>query len=67
MNDALFRQCCETKLMKDGQVRILCKLGLWGVYSLDREQAERDARHYWMQYYIDGEYDSLLARRGKVA
>jgi hypothetical protein len=37
-----------------------CKLGLWGVTSYSPESAEREARHYWMHYFKDGEYDQLL-------
>ena len=36
---------------------IRCVLGLWGVYAATKEDAEREARHYFAQYYSDGEYD----------
>lgn len=57
----MFDRCVETKLLKDGTVEIHCKRGLWSVSSRDRQQAEREARHYWTRYYVDGEYDSLLS------
>ncbi len=58
--EAMFHKCTEIKLLKDGTVEIRCKQGLWVVCGSDREQVERDARHYWQQYFDDGEYDSLL-------
>lgn len=54
-NDQLFEQCVNRD--KDG---IECKLGLWAVHSKDRNIVESNARHYWIQYYRDGEYDSIL-------
>ncbi len=40
--------------------RITCKLGLWSVQAPTAEQADSEARHYWIQYYDDGEYHKLL-------
>jgi hypothetical protein len=57
---ALFDKCVEYKLMKDGMVEIHCKNGLWSVAGRDRKQVEREAAHYWQQYYADGEYNSIL-------
>lgn len=34
-----------------------CKLGLWSVECKTKEDAEREARYYFMQYDADGEYD----------
>jgi len=56
----LLSKCAETRLMKDGTVQIHCKLGLWGVSGRNRKQVEREAMHYWFQYYEDGEYSTLL-------
>lgn len=36
---------------------ITCNKSLWAVCSLTKAQAEREARHYFAQYYADGEYD----------
>jgi hypothetical protein len=36
-------------------------LGLWGVDCPNMETAQREARHYFIQYYLDGEYDALLS------
>ena len=57
----LFDKCAETKLMKDGSVQIHCKRGNWSVSGHDRKQVEREARHYWVQYLSDGEYNSILS------
>lgn len=40
---------------------IRCCLGLWGVSAPNEATAEREARHYWQQYYADGEYESHLS------
>ena len=37
-----------------------CALGLWGVSAPTQEEAEREARHYFVQYWGDGEYDHLI-------
>ena len=39
---------------------INCKLGLWGVSSPNQEMIEKSARHYWIQYFNDGEYKNIL-------
>lgn len=57
-----FEKC--VKRSKDGKA-ITCRLGLWSVYNLDPEANEREARHYWGQYYADGEYDELLKEKTK--
>ena len=59
MSDA-FETCVERKLLKDGSLLIACRLGLWSASGLDHAQIEREARHYWIQYYQDGEYKQLL-------
>ena len=40
---------------------IRCCLGLWGVSAGDKATAEREARHYWIQYFEDGEYQKHLS------
>lgn len=56
-----FYKCTETKLMKDGRIEIHCKRGLWCVSGTDRQAVEQEAMHYFRQYFVDGEYESLLA------
>ena len=55
--DAIFEKCI-TRQAKGMQID--CKLGLWGVGSSNKDSLERNARHYWIQYYRDGEYGKLL-------
>lgn len=38
-------------------VGIHCRLGLWGVFAPTMEQALKEAQHYYLQYYSDGEYN----------
>ena len=52
-----FDKC--VRVSRDGR-RIQCKLGLWSVDAPTPEMAHQGAWHYWTQYWLDGEYDSLL-------
>lgn len=56
-----FDRCTRTT-EKDGTLCIDCLLNLWSVSGprSERQQIEREARHYWAQYYVDGEYNYLL-------
>ena len=36
---------------------ISCSKHLWAVTAPTKKQAEREAKHYFIQYYEDGEYD----------
>lgn len=58
---AFFDRCVRRKLRNDGRLSIRCRIGLWSVESADLDAAEREARHYWIQYYQDGEYAALLS------
>jgi len=57
-SSALFDKCVRRS--RNG-CTIRCRLGLWCVDAPTVDQAEREARHYWVQYHADGEYDSLLS------
>ena len=59
-HNEMFKKCTETKPMKSGRVEIRCKLGNFSVDSYDVDSAEREAMHYWGQYYMDGEYNQIL-------
>jgi len=59
-DDHQFEQCIERKLMKDGSMEIHCKQGLWSVSGADHYFVEREARRYWIQYFEDGEYNTIL-------
>jgi hypothetical protein len=43
--------------LKDGRCRIKCKRGLWAVEGPDEASVMSEARRYFFQYYLDGEYD----------
>lgn len=44
----------KTKYMYE----INCRKGLWGVSAANKDDAEREARHYFAQYFQDGEYNT---------
>lgn len=54
-----FHKCTSRRVLKDGTLRIRCKLGLWAVEGKDHAQVQREAMRYWIQYYEDGEYRIL--------
>jgi len=58
--DKIFERCVERGVLGKSELMIRCKLGLWGVFGFDKAQLEREARHYWIQYFQDGEYTKLL-------
>lgn len=43
----------------DGRYQIECVKGLFGVDAPTKEQAENEAKHYFWQYFEDGEYSIL--------
>ena len=57
---SLFDRCVKVRHVGQ-RVQIRCRLGLWSVEATNLAVAEREARHYWVQYWKDGEYDSLLS------
>ena len=40
----------------NGRFNIDCVKGLWGVSAPTKEDAKREAMHYFIQYFTDGEY-----------
>jgi hypothetical protein len=54
-----FHRCTRSRRLKDGTLRIKCRLGLWAVEGKDYAQVQREAMHYWIQYFEDGEYRIL--------
>lgn len=36
---------------------VKCKKGLWAVAGPRKEFVEKEAMRYFIQYYVDGEYD----------
>lgn len=55
-----FEKCIVRRTRDHGLLEIDCKLGLWSVSGADAERVENEARHYWIQYFQDGEYAALL-------
>ena len=48
----------NTKISKrNGLFAVEGKKGLWGAYAKDKDVAMKQARHYFIQYYWDGEYE----------
>lgn len=56
--EALFKANTVRKKSKSGY-SIRCIKGNWGVTAPTKEEAEREARHYFGQYLADGEYDEV--------
>lgn len=54
IDEAYIKHTKHTK--KYGRYQIDCKKGLFGVDAPNKEQAEREAKHYFIQYFMDGEY-----------
>lgn len=52
-----FRQNTRRRTLKTGNLIISCKRGLWTFDGPDHDEVERQAMHYFLQYYQDGEYD----------
>lgn len=42
---------------------ISCKKDLWGVECKDQKTAFREAKHYFQQYWSDGEYDGTVVEK----
>lgn len=57
--DEIFKENTTYKKTKFGH-EINCKKGLWGVCAPTKEQAEKEAKHYFIQYFDDGEYGKDL-------
>lgn len=43
---------------RGGAYVITCRKRLWSVIAPTQQQAEREARNYWIQYNADGEYNN---------
>lgn len=60
-----FNRCVNRKKLK-GSYEIECKMGLWGVIAPTKKQAEQEAKYYFSQYKLDGEYSSIIGGKGVV-
>jgi len=61
MSKETFERCATRRKTATGLTEIKCRLGLWYALGGDEKFVEAQALHYWVQYYMDGEYDELLA------
>jgi hypothetical protein len=52
-----FEKNTTYKATKDGRHEVDCNKGLFGVSAATKEQAMKEARHYFLQYFEDGEYN----------
>ena len=64
MNKA-FKENTEITRDTDGTYNIDCKKGLWGVSGAIYPQVMNEAKHYFQQYYSDGEYDGTQLKKLK--
>jgi len=55
-----FNRCVNRKKTKSGYYEIECKLGLWSVMAPTKKEAEHEAKYYFSQYKLDGEYSSII-------
>lgn len=53
-----FKQNTRRRTQKNGNLIIRCKRGLWSCEGPDHDEVERQARHYFLQYYQDGDYET---------
>ncbi len=53
--DEAFKKFTEHKKV-GGRHEIDCTKGLWGVSAPSKDEAMTEAKHYFWQYYRDGEY-----------
>lgn len=54
--DTAYKKFTSTKKTTTGY-SVKCKKGFWRVDAKSKTIAEVQARHYFVQYYMDGEYD----------
>lgn len=59
IKEAAFEKCVAKSKCIYGD-RYRCVKGLWQVDGSDSAYVRRQAVHYFIQYYLDGEYDDLL-------
>lgn len=54
--EADYQRWISRRKSKCGYI-VRCKKHLWYVHAPTSEEAEREARHYFVRYFLDGEYD----------
>jgi len=58
-----FEKHTTTKKLSDGSYECSCNKGLFSASAPTIYQAKKEAVHYFMQYWDDGEYDGTLKER----
>jgi hypothetical protein len=53
--DAAYKKFTKTRKTKHGY-NVKCSKGLWSITAPTKDQAIREGKHYFIQYYMDGEY-----------
>ncbi|MDH5216831.1 MAG: hypothetical protein OEX19_03995 [Gammaproteobacteria bacterium] len=43
--------------------KVSCNMGLWSVAAKTKDEALKEARHYFIQYWNDGEYDGTVKEK----
>ena len=61
-----FQKCTVVIKHRCGRTAINCKLGLWGVDAPTLQQAVDEAKCYFSQYKLDGEYSSIIGGESVV-
>ena len=61
-----FNRCVNRKKLDAGGYEIECKFGLWSVQASTKSEAEQEARYYFEQYKLDGEYHTILGGKSPV-
>lgn len=54
-----FNRCVTRKKLKS-VYEIQCNMGLWSVIAPTKKEAEQEAKYYFSQYKLDGEYSSII-------
>ena len=55
--DEAFKKFTRYRFVR-GTHKVECVKGLWSVEAPTKEQSMKEARHYFWQYFDDGEYES---------
>lgn len=55
-----YKRLVKKRVGKDGIITIRCPKGLWLVMSSGAEKADTEARRYFLQYFMDGEYNDFI-------
>ena len=60
-----FNRCVNRVKLTD-TYEIECKLGLWYVSAPTKKEAVQEAKYYFGQYKLDGEYSSIIGGKSVI-